>query len=144
MNRRMNNTLFCAAEVTLLFLVLLSVDECFGFSLTTSNPQASAKTAFNSLSARTKSAIENPFQGSQRFLNNYVSSAKSPPSPLFMSQMQPDAVNAANNEWHPHDPAKTTPQLLSSVWGQIARAKTMSKGVRCLLFRNGQPKAERP
>lgn len=34
-------------------------------------------------------------------------------------------------EWHPHDPAYTTPQLLAGIWFQIAQAKTMVKGVRC-------------
>jgi hypothetical protein len=34
-----------------------------------------------------------------------------------------------DDEWHPHDPAFTTPQLLAGVWDQIAHAGTMSKGV---------------
>ena len=34
-------------------------------------------------------------------------------------------------EWHPRDPASTTPQLLSSLWLQIAQGcKNLSKGVR--------------
>ncbi|EEC48347.1 predicted protein [Phaeodactylum tricornutum CCAP 1055/1] len=33
-----------------------------------------------------------------------------------------------DDEWHPHDPAFTTPQLLAGVWDQIAHAGTMSKG----------------
>jgi len=31
-------------------------------------------------------------------------------------------------EWHPRDPAETTPQLLSGLWFQIAQAGGMSKG----------------
>jgi hypothetical protein len=35
-----------------------------------------------------------------------------------------------SDEWHPHDPAYTTPQLLASLWGQIAAAKDLVRGVR--------------
>lgn len=38
---------------------------------------------------------------------------------------------ASDDEWHPRDPAFTTPQLLSGVWHQIAQAGTLSKGVSC-------------
>jgi hypothetical protein len=34
-----------------------------------------------------------------------------------------------DDEWHPHDPAETTPQLLSSIWAQISNGITMVKGV---------------
>ena len=38
-------------------------------------------------------------------------------------------------EWHPRDPASTTPQLLSSLWLQIAQGcKNLSKGVRIILY----------
>ncbi|GKY91902.1 hypothetical protein MPSEU_000161800 [Mayamaea pseudoterrestris] len=33
-----------------------------------------------------------------------------------------------DDEWHPHDPAATIPQLLHSVWSQIAQAGNMVKG----------------
>ena len=36
----------------------------------------------------------------------------------------------SDDEWHPHDPANTVPQLLSSLWSQIAQAGNMVKGVR--------------
>lgn len=36
----------------------------------------------------------------------------------------------SDNEWHPRDPAKTTPQLLAALWHQITQAGSMSKGVR--------------
>lgn len=45
-------------------------------------------------------------------------------------------------EWHPRDPAKTTPQLLSSLWSQIAQGcKNLSKGVsfaanKCVVLRH--------
>ena len=47
----------------------------------------------------------------------------------------PDAVHTDDGEeWHPHDPAWTTPRLLQGIWDQIAHANTMVKGVRlCLL-----------
>ena len=35
-----------------------------------------------------------------------------------------------DDEWHPNDPAYTTPQLLVGIWEQISMAKTMTKGVR--------------
>jgi hypothetical protein len=34
-----------------------------------------------------------------------------------------------DDEWHPHDPSDTIPQLLSSLWSQIAQAGNMVKGV---------------
>jgi hypothetical protein len=34
-----------------------------------------------------------------------------------------------DDEWHPHDPAETTPQLLASIWCQISHGTTMVKGV---------------
>ena len=33
-----------------------------------------------------------------------------------------------DDEWHPRDPAHTTPQLLAGIWYQIAQGATMSKG----------------
>jgi hypothetical protein len=39
-----------------------------------------------------------------------------------------------NDEWHPHDPAWTTPQLLEGIWSQIAQAKNMVRGVRGVVF----------
>jgi hypothetical protein len=42
------------------------------------------------------------------------------------------ATSAAytDDEWHPHDPAWTVPQLLGGIWHQIAQAKDMVRGVR--------------
>jgi hypothetical protein len=40
-----------------------------------------------------------------------------------------DHANEDADEWHPRDPAQTTPQLLKSIWDQIARASAMVKGV---------------
>ena len=36
----------------------------------------------------------------------------------------------SDNEWHPRDPARTTPQLLVALWHQITQAGRMVKGVR--------------
>jgi hypothetical protein len=35
----------------------------------------------------------------------------------------------SDNEWHPRDPASTTPQLLAAMWHQITQAGGMAKGV---------------
>lgn len=35
----------------------------------------------------------------------------------------------SDDEWHPRDPAFTTPQLLVGIWQQIAQATSMAKGV---------------
>ena len=43
------------------------------------------------------------------------------------------ANHHSDDEWHPHDPAWTTPQLLEGLWSQIAQAKTMIRGVRYIL-----------
>lgn len=40
----------------------------------------------------------------------------------------------SDDEWHPRDPAFTTPQLLVGIWQQIAQATSMAKGVRCFLI----------
>ena len=45
-------------------------------------------------------------------------------------QQQPESHQ--DDEWHPHDPAWTTAQLLQGLWSQIAQAKDMVKGVRCV------------
>jgi hypothetical protein len=45
-----------------------------------------------------------------------------------------DHANEDSDEWHPRDPAQTTPQLLKSIWDQIARASAMVKGVSLLLI----------
>lgn len=37
-------------------------------------------------------------------------------------------------EWYPHDPAWSTPQLLEGIWSQIALAKNLMRGVRGLRF----------
>lgn len=37
-----------------------------------------------------------------------------------------------DDEWHPSDPASTTPELLSSLWGLIAQGSTMQRGVSVL------------
>jgi hypothetical protein len=34
-----------------------------------------------------------------------------------------------DDEWHPHDPADTIPQLLAALWNQIAQAGGMVQGV---------------
>jgi hypothetical protein len=41
----------------------------------------------------------------------------------FLKQAETD------DEWHPHDTAETTTQLLAGIWWQIAQAGTMVKGV---------------
>ena len=46
------------------------------------------------------------------------------------AQQQPQE----DEEWHPHDPAWTTSQLLKGLWSQIAQAKDMVKGVRVCVF----------
>jgi hypothetical protein len=49
-----------------------------------------------------------------------------------------------DDEWHPHDPAETTPQLLSSIWCQISNGISMVKGVstkqynRCKRYGKGR------
>jgi hypothetical protein len=39
--------------------------------------------------------------------------------------------SSTDDEWHPRDPAHTTPQLLAGVWHQIAQVGSLVKGVRC-------------
>lgn len=48
----------------------------------------------------------------------------------WMSSSRSDALAShSDDEWHPHDPAWTTPQLLEGIWSQIAQAKDMVRGV---------------
>lgn len=50
---------------------------------------------------------------------------------MMSSTNNPMVSNAhTDDEWHPHDPAHTTPQLLEGLWFQIAQGKDMVKGVR--------------
>jgi hypothetical protein len=53
-----------------------------------------------------------------------------PSSRVFSSKPSgSDVTSEADDEWYPHDPAWTTPQLLEGLWSQIAQAKDMVKGV---------------
>jgi hypothetical protein len=86
--------------------------------------------------------------GSDKQHRSFVSSRSSLSSPQSQQQLQlqrdtsslQSSISGINNaegfytddEWHPHDPAYTTPQLLSGIWGQIARGTTMVKGVSSL------------
>jgi hypothetical protein len=47
---------------------------------------------------------------------------------VLLSTLNPSSF-FTDEEWHPNDPAYTTPQLLVGIWDQIAMAKTMTKGV---------------
>jgi hypothetical protein len=40
----------------------------------------------------------------------------------------------SDDEWHPRDPASSTPQLLSGLWHQICQAASMERGVRTFNF----------
>jgi hypothetical protein len=54
--------------------------------------------------------------------------------PRRRSSLDDDAVlETDDDEWHPHDPANTIPQLMEAVWSQIAQAGGMVKGVRTSL-----------
>jgi hypothetical protein len=45
------------------------------------------------------------------------------------SSIKADGAFHSDTEWHPHDPAETTPQLLSSLWNQIATSiDTLEQG----------------
>lgn len=60
-----------------------------------------------------------------------------PHSFYLQESVQDDKPNTnvhTDDEWHPRDPAFTTPQLLLGIWQQIAQATTMAKGVSCLFF----------
>jgi hypothetical protein len=53
-------------------------------------------------------------------------------SPTQLASSTTGGSNAGfytDDEWHPHDPAETTPQLLASIWDQIANGLSMVKGV---------------
>lgn len=43
--------------------------------------------------------------------------------------MQESMELHSDDEWHPRDPAFTTPQLLVGIWQQIAQATSMAKDV---------------
>ena len=50
-----------------------------------------------------------------------------PRQSLLLLRMLPPS--SSDDEWHPNDPAWTTPQLLEGIWGQIAQAKNMVRNV---------------
>lgn len=54
--------------------------------------------------------------------NHYFQASVSIPSPLA-------AADTDNEDFHPEDPASTTPQLLKGIWDQIAQALSMERGV---------------
>jgi hypothetical protein len=64
--------------------------------------------------------------------NNHHNTKMVTPIPVAVLPMVMNIDAAAfhtDNEWHPHDPATTTPQLLASLWSQIASStSSMVKG----------------
>jgi hypothetical protein len=46
------------------------------------------------------------------------------------SSLKDPQADYEDGEWHPMDPAYTTPQFLSALWHLIARGNQMVKGVR--------------
>ena len=45
------------------------------------------------------------------------------------TQLTAEGTGQDADEFYPHDPAETTPQLLKSIWHQIAQGNSMVKGV---------------
>jgi hypothetical protein len=54
-----------------------------------------------------------------------------PPSLLLAAE---DPSSDIDEEWHPRDPAQSTPQLLAALWHQISHAGNLVKGVRDLFL----------
>ena len=61
---------------------------------------------------------------SNAFLPRVLTAHKRP-----ILRMGSNAAEEEEEEWHPRDPAYTTPQLLVGLWSQIAQAGTMTRGV---------------
>jgi hypothetical protein len=47
---------------------------------------------------------------------------------LQLHSVDPSSI-PSDDEWHPRDPAHTTPQLLAGLWHQIAQVGSLVKGV---------------
>ena len=61
--------------------------------------------------------------------NTLLQTIDSSSSRILLLHMLSPSVEE-EEEWHPHDPAWTTPQLLEGIWSQIAQAKNMVRNVR--------------
>lgn len=62
-------------------------------------------------------------------INRYNNNEKNTKNQQQQRQSVLYSSSQSNEEWHPSDPASTTPQLLSSLWLQIAQGcKKLSKG----------------
>ena len=71
--------------------------------------------------------LQPPLPYSTAFRRSRIgSSSSSSSSSLHM--LSPSSQD--DEEWHPNDPAWTTPQLLEGIWSQIAQAKNMVRNVR--------------
>lgn len=57
-----------------------------------------------------------------------ITTTKRPPFRTSLSVANPLSFHS-DDEWHPHDPAYTTAQLMAGIWHQIAQASSMVKGV---------------
>lgn len=57
-----------------------------------------------------------------------ASTAKKTATALSISTPSNNAGYYTDDEWHPHDPAHSTPQLLAGLWTQIANGLTLVKG----------------
>ena len=69
--------------------------------------------------------------GQQRSLPSTITNQPQPllaPVGRVLSSAKKDEVES-DDEWHPRDPASTTPQLLAGLWHQIAQSGTMTRGV---------------
>ena len=63
-----------------------------------------------------------------------VAKSRSPlVKPILASQAAPKESDPQTghdeDDWHPEDPASTTPQFLGALWQMIARGSNMVKGV---------------
>jgi hypothetical protein len=71
-------------------------------------------------------------QSRAAFVGTTSASALTSTSPTQLASSTTGGSNAGfytDDEWHPHDPADTTPQLLASIWDQISNGISMVKGV---------------
>jgi hypothetical protein len=106
----------------LAFLLLLSASHAFLSSQATFRIQKSK--AFLS---KTHVDTARSLSTNTAFGTSVVTSRRHPLVALQQQQSSPSDDND-DDEWHPHDPAETTPQLLAALWFMIAHGNSLVKG----------------
>jgi len=121
------------------FILFISSPYVFGFALLNHNHLRQRLDDFTADTTTLSTNIRFPRTTTTRSSTRRIRN-KTSPSYSSLYSISPSDVSSPNDqEWHPWDPASTTPQLLSALWLMISDASDLSRGdSRTIRFPNMQ------